>query len=595
MCAVIVVASAGFVRVLSGVRFFQQLNSKALDAHFVVRGRVPSSKIVLVMVDKETLGKFPEPLIFWHRYYAKIVSAAADAGAKVIGLDYQFVIPVDKWEPENDQIIAEAVATSRVPVICGYIPALIAKWPVRVNMTCAGLGLAADTNLTIDSDGFVRRQELIEAATRNPTDRPPIRFMALRMAEEYLGKRAVIENGRLSLGGQPIPIYEDRSITISFAGPPDTFERVSVADFLAAAGDGKKQQLRDWVEGKAVLIGLDMDVYPTPFYTAFSRGKWLTPRAEIHASTLLTLIERKFLVAAPEWSRITASLATASMTVLIATTLAAIPAGGWLLLELAVILIGTHLLFRAGFVLPTPELVSAAVICLIGSILYRGELYHKFLSLFVGQRFADETRRSPVPKLSGRLLNVTILFTDIRGFTAFSERVCNEQGPEELVRILNEYMDQMVSIVISYQGHVNKYIGDGILAIFSDDDQDAVSGDHAVRAVRCATEMVSAPSRFSTGAGIHTGRAVLGNVGSVRHKMEYTVLGDTVNSASRLESLNKDQHTKLLMSESTFIELKGGVETVYLGTGQVRGVAEPMKLYTVSSLRPAPLAVGHAQ
>ncbi len=116
-----------------------------------------------------------------------------------------------------------------------------------------------------------------------------------------------------------------------------------------------------------------------------------------------------------------------------------------------------------------------------------------------------------------------------------------------MVHLLNEYMAMMVGIIVMFHGHVNKFIGDGILAVFSDEDEGAQPGDHALRAVRCATRMVTAPSQFQTGAGIHTGPAVVGNVGSA-DKMEYTVLGDTVNLASRLESLNKERHTKLLMS-----------------------------------------------
>ena len=127
---------------------------------------------------------------------------------------------------------------------------------------------------------------------------------------------------------------------------------------------------------------------------------------------------------------------------------------------------------------------------------------------------------------------------------------------------------------------MNKFIGDGILAVFSDEDEGAVLGDHARRAVECAKEMVTAPGEFKTGAGLHSGEVVIGNVGS-SDKMEYTVLGDTVNLASRLESLNKEHKTKLLMSETT-LEMAGGeIDTLYLGAVPVRGKSVPMKLYTV--------------
>jgi adenylate cyclase len=177
-------------------------------------------------------------------------------------------------------------------------------------------------------------------------------------------------------------------------------------------------------------------------------------------------------------------------------------------------------------------------------------------------------------------VTVTILFTDIRGFTAFTEKVCEEQGPEVVVDLLNRYMASMVGIIVKYHGHVNKFIGDGILAVFSDDDEGAEPGDHARRGVKCAAEMIVAPSNFKTGAGLHTGLVVVGNVGSA-DKMEYTVLGDTVNLASRLESLNKEHKTSLLMSESTYEALQGKVPAVLLASVPVRGKAAEVKLYTV--------------
>ena len=117
----------------------------------------------------------------------------------------------------------------------------------------------------------------------------------------------------------------------------------------------------------------------------------------------------------------------------------------------------------------------------------RGNLFHRAVSLFVGKQLATSLEETEAIALSGKRMDVTILFTDIRGFTAFTEQVCEEQGPEVVVQLLNEYMAMMVGIIVTYRGHVNKFIGDGILAVFSDDDEGAEPGDHALRAVRCAT------------------------------------------------------------------------------------------------------------
>jgi adenylate cyclase len=141
----------------------------------------------------------------------------------------------------------------------------------------------------------------------------------------------------------------------------------------------------------------------------------------------------------------------------------------------------------------------------------------------------------------------------------------------------------MCAIIVRHGGHVNKFIGDGILAVFSDDDDASRPGDHGRRAVACALEMVNAPSEFETGTGLHSGEVVIGNVGS-SDKMEFTVLGDTVNLASRLESLNKEHKTKLLLSEATFEIISGTIDTLYLGSVSVRGKSVHMKLYTAASL-----------
>jgi adenylate cyclase len=593
LCAVLAVGSALGGSLLSDVRFFQILNLKAYDAHFVVRywlGRRPVlSNIVLLLADQKTLNAFPELRDFWHQHYANVIRAAGQAGAKVIGLDLAFGAPVDKYEPDYDRLLGEAVSTSPVPVVCAYATELNSNpeaQRIPINMLSAALGLAGFANLTSDSDDFVRKQELIEA--------PPGtgHSLALRIAEKYAGSDAEWQQGKLVFQGHTIPIAADRSIAINYAGPPHTFPSVSLADFEKAAKDGKMDQLRKWVNGKIVLVGTDLleDRRDTPFFTLFNGADWLTPGVEIHANTVRTLLTRSYLAPAPQWTLVLALLLSTSLAVLAVTSFVASRAVSLVLLEVAAILIATHLLFEQGFILSTSEVLLATLLGLIASLVYRwateetrGNLFHRAVSLFVGKQLASSLEESDSIALSGKRMEVTILFTDIRGFTAFTEQVSEEQGPEVVVQLLNEYMAMMVGIIVIYHGHVNKFIGDGILAVFSDDDEGAQPGDHALRAVRCATRMVTARSGFETGAGIHTGPAVVGNVGSA-DKMEYTVLGDTVNLASRLESLNKEHHTKLLMTGTTQARLGSLVETSHLGQAPVRGKALPIDLYTVTSL-----------
>lgn len=592
-CALLAGGSALAASLLSDVRFFQILNLKAYDAHFVVRyffgPRPVISNIVLLLADQKTRDTFPEPLIFWHKHYATAIQAAGIGGAKVIGLDHAFGVPVDKYEPDYDRLLSAAVSASPVPVVCAYATELNtnpAAQAIPINLLSAALGLAGFANLTADSDDFVRSQELAEASPGTAHS------LALRVAEKFAGSDAAWQNGQLVFEGRPIPLGIDHTMAINYAGPPGTFPSVSLADFESAYKAGHINQLRKWVNGKIVLIGTDElgDRRDTPFFTLFQGTNWLTPGVEIHANTVRTLLTRKFLVPAPQWALALALLLATGCTVWITTTLAAGRAVAMIVLEIASVLVATHLLFEADVVLSTSQVLLATSICLIGSVVYRfstaekrGALFHKAVSLFVGKQVASTLEESEAIALSGKRMEVTILFTDIRGFTAFTERVSEEQGPEVVVQLLNEYMAMMVGIIMMYHGHVNKFIGDGILAVFSDDDEGAEPGDHALRAVRCATRMVTARSQFETGAGIHTGPAVVGNVGSA-DKMEYTVLGDTVNLASRLESLNKEHHTKLLMTGATQSRLGNRVPTSHLGQTPVRGKALAVDLYTVTSL-----------
>ena len=597
VCAGLAIASAMSAWFLSRVQFFQLVNLKTQDLHFLLRDKmspraVPISNIVLLTIDQHSLDTFPEVQLFWHPYYAEAIKAAAAAGAKVFVLDVAFGVPVSKWEPHHDELLVEAVSTTApvMPIVCAYVPATTA-WPVPINLLAPALGLSAFANLTDDSDDFIRKQELIERPDTK-SDAPLARSMALRAAEKYFGEDAQLRNGHLYLKGREIPISADRTLIINYAGPAKTIPRVSLADFIGKSRSGDLKQLREWVGGKIVLLGPDSiyDRHATPFFTLFSGKDWLTPGVEVHANTLNTILTRRYLIPAPEWLRLLSLLVITGVTVLAAVMLAAKTAPASLAAVGAAVFIVSHLFFRSGVILPTAELLAAWVFALFGAIVYRNAtaekksaFFRSAVALFVGKQVARTLDESQQLRLTGKRQTVTILFTDIRGFTAF----CEEKDPAVVVDLLNAYMGGMVSIIHQHHGHVNKFIGDGILAVFSDDDLHGEPGtnpgDHAIRATRCAIEMVTAPGDFKTGAGLHSGPVVIGNVGSAE-KMEFTVLGDTVNLASRLESMNKEHKTRLLMSESTRELLEGQVEVRYLGSVAIRGKTLPMKIYTASAL-----------
>ena len=594
--AAIAVGSTIVTAALDNIGFFQTLSLKAQDAHFVLRGKAPTKDIVIIGMDDKSLNKFPEPLLFWRQYYAEAIQAAAGAGAKVLVLDVDFGIPVSKWEPDMDSALAGAYAAAAptMPVVLAWVANSADQndpaFAVPVNMLASALGGAAMANLTVDRDDFVRKQVLIETPQKAQASDALKRSMSMRAAEKFLGVDASVRDGRVYLGKQFVPTDSELQMTINFAGPTGTFPRVSLYDVIQAARTGNKAQLEKWLKGKAVLLGPDVnttDVHSTPFYTAFGLSdRWQTPGVEIHANTLNTLLTGQFLKPVSEQVRIASMLLMASGTVAIAVSLGVTQTTIWSLVVILAGLVGSHMLFRFGWLLSTTDLAFGSLWAMIGGIIYRfataekkSSFFKSAVALFVGKDVAKSLDQSDKIDLTGQRQMVTIMFSDIRGFTAF----CESKDPAVIVDLLNVYMGQMCKIIVAHHGHVNKFIGDGILAVFADTDEGAEPGGHALRAVRCAAEMVTAPNDFKTGTGMHSGEVVIGNVGS-SDKMEFTVLGDTVNLASRLESLNKEHKTKLLMSGSTHEMLGGGIDTVYLGSVPVRGKTEPMKLYTVESL-----------
>lgn len=188
-------------------------------------------------------------------------------------------------------------------------------------------------------------------------------------------------------------------------------------------------------------------------------------------------------------------------------------------------------------------------------------------------------------KLGGKRANVTVLFADIRGFTSMSEKMT----AEEVSKILNEYFTEIEPIITQYNGVINKFIGDAVMAIFGEPIQDI---NHPVNAVKCAYAMLKkvedlqekwlfeGKPKIEIGVGINTGDAFVGNIGSEK-RLEYTVIGDTVNLASRIEGYNKVYHTNLLVSSSTYSYIRDIADVIKISDVQIRGKAKKMDIYEV--------------
>jgi adenylate cyclase len=192
-------------------------------------------------------------------------------------------------------------------------------------------------------------------------------------------------------------------------------------------------------------------------------------------------------------------------------------------------------------------------------------------------------------KLGGKRAVVTVLFSDIRGFTSMSEKM----SAEDVSKILNEYFSEMEPIITKYNGVINKFIGDAVMAIFGEPVQDL---NHPVNAVKCAYEMLKkveelqdkwlfeGKPKIEIGIGINTGEAFVGNIGSEK-RLEYTVIGDTVNLASRIEGYNKVYHTNFLVSSSTYKYISDIADVIKISDVTIRGKSKKMDIYEILQLK----------
>jgi len=555
---------------------------------FEVRGAVqPRAPIVIVAIDESSFIELNQQWPFPRAMHAQLLDKIAADKPLAIGIDLIFDVPSSRG-PEDDQALGDAVARAGNVVLGaapkyenrGFVEQFDANMPLPIIRKG---GVVGPVNLDQDAvDGHVRRA--------------PLR---VRMADEFVpGFDAQIYQMAAKKGLAAAPLPDTRSILINFNGPPRTFPWVLY--YKALKGEDEfvpKGYFRD----KIVLIGPTSDVLHDFFLTAFARGSEQMPGVEIHANVLETYIRGNRVREVPVW---------------ISTVLAAIAA-----LVGAALVVRLHAL-RAFF--------TAVLLWVVLTIFaYLGFLYFDLwmrgmagtVGLFLGygatvienfvreqrekrrlsQFFSPEVLREVVRHRDDNSLGstrrlVTVLFSDIRGFTTLSERL----EPEQVAEMLREYLTEMTEIVFRNGGTVDKYIGDCVMALYNAPFPDP---DHAVKAVRTGLEFQEKTLEVSrrweeklgvqirNGVGINTGEAVVGTMGS-RQRLEYTAIGDTINLGARLESITKEYGVGIIVSEYTHKLLKDEFMTRELGEVIVKGKSQPVKIFGVlpASLRTYPRA-----
>lgn len=523
--------------------------------------------IVVAAITEDTLRLFPYRSPVDRAFLAGLLGALEAKGARAVGMDILLDQPT---EPEKDEALRQALASARIPV--------------RVSYAQAADGLTADQSAWLDAFLPPAQRGLANLA-KDPLD-DTARWIFPGRADGQGG----FQPGLAPALAGDVGAAAARASLLSIAWRPGAPAfRVIPAHLVPLVPQA-------WLSGKIVLVGADVpleDRHRTPFSAGAAAGSDTMAGILVHAHALATLLEGQGEEGAgwggPAALTLAAALAGAGAA-LLSWPLAARLAG-----SLAVVGAGWAAAFwlvrQGGPALPlvTPTLAYALAAWGMEVVGHRDTLRHR---RFIKQAFAqyiapelvEQLARDPASlSLRGEKRELTFLFTDLAGFTQMSESL----EPEAVTAILNDYLDGICAAVLAQGGTITDFIGDAVFATFG---APVAQPDHRERAIACARAIGRFSEEFrarqarqgmsfgETRMGLHTGQVVIGNIGS-RHRFKYAPVGDAVNTASRLEGLNKYFGTRICISapalpeaERAFARPMGGV--VLKGRGQALEVFE---------------------
>ncbi|HUM26733.1 MAG TPA: adenylate/guanylate cyclase domain-containing protein [Anaerolineales bacterium] len=559
----------------------------------------PSQNIVIVEIDDFSFNwtgyQWPWP----RSYLAGIVDQINKGGGKVVGVDI-FLSEPDE-DTANDQAFATALANAPAavgvvqifesPVDTFSISTLLQAQPVYQSALDAN-GITAFTR---DEDAIVRSVQAYDFYK----DKVYYHW-AFEVARLYLDVEPPTQptDTSIQFNGQSVPLRAGH-VLVNFAGPSRTYTTYRAAD----VHDGiTLEENPDAFRGKIVLIGATtvtlQDMYPTPFSTQIP-----TAGVEIVASTIDTLITGQYLTEAPPWLALALTILAAVIASLISRSNRPTLTIVLLVLVMAGYAVGGVVLFlRQRYILP---FVVPQVMLFLGIVLPTLEQavsqelekrrVRNLFSRFISPEMVDQMMSTQDLNSLNKRSNISIIFSDIRGFTTLSEKL----APEDVVALLNPYLEAMSKVIYKHGGTVDKYEGDAIIAFFG---EPVPFKDHAIRALRASLDMRKAldelkaqwekegrPTQIEMGIGINSGDVFVGLLGSAQ-RINYTVIGDNANLASRLQDLTKTYAWPILISESTYQQVKDEFDVEFADAVTVKGKTKPVNVYKVLGYKGAPPA-----
>ncbi len=609
--------------------FIKNINDRLIDTAFVIRGEQKTDdRIVIVDIDEKSLqklGQWP-----WSRNkIATILNNLASAGAAIIGLDMVFAekdnsSPVNiakeanislKNLPDFDKILAQTL--SNTPTILGFtfdFEKEIKKSPPPVNAIYIEIAKTDSQSLPVakgvisnipifqqnafsggsfntipDNDGIIRSVPML--ISYDESIYPSLSFEILRaLSGEKKVKVLYNENGveSIEFANFDIPVNSQGKLFINFRGHKHAYPYLSAYDIYK--NDFNKKD----IDGKIILIGTSaaglLDLRATPFDSVY-------PGVEVHANAIDNILNGDFITDNPSLD-ITLTMffiiVAVAATALILTFIPPIAAFS---------LIVSLLAFEAVFYY---KMLFEERMVLSGVYIFLSTIVSTFVFTFVKVYFENRQKemiakkfaKKVSPQVAAQLLQnqkdifsaaeqeITIFFSDIRNFTAISESF---ENPKILIDYLNTYMSPMSEIIISYEGTIDKYIGDAVMAYWN---APLETKNHADKAVSCALKQIRELKKLNKtlqkknfppiniGIGIHTGNAIVGEMGS-EGRSDYTVIGDSVNLGSRIEGLCKTYGAKILISDKTKKQLSLNYKIREVDIVQVKGKNQAIKLYEV--------------
>jgi class 3 adenylate cyclase/CHASE2 domain-containing sensor protein len=596
----------------------------------LTKSHYPDPAIAIIAMDEDSFRSIKEPTLLWVSKYTAILKALHEAGAKIVGFDYIQVKTPDQFVLLGIDPFIDRIAASREKKkafkdqIKSYQPHFDNEFGNMVKETSAilvtiveeksnkflgssteielfaGLENIASAHLQSEKDGVARAVPsrstgLFEWPDGRIEKRSFFSFSFL-VACRYLGKEKEFYEGSYE---KEIPLYEGNSMLINYISLWDpacgrrSFMSIPFYKVDERARKNDKQFFIDSFKGKIVLFGAtdlsSQDLKKTPFTysTEF-------PGVEVQANAINTIIHNDYIRKVPSLYYSMALLMLIIACFFLGCRLplpASISISGGLLLSYWCF--AFHIFKMGNQWLPLAVPIIAIPMVLLVSYAYRfvtEEREKKWirgaLCRYVSDPVAQEILNNPaLVKLGGEEREITVLFSDINHFTTISE----SRTPEEITEVLNDYFTLMEDVIFRHRGTLKQFVGDEIMVMFG---APARQEDHRERAVRTALDMKEVLTKwrverekegkihFGVKMGIHSGKVVVGNVGSPR-RTEYAAIGDTVNTTARIMGLNKTLDTDILMSEEIYSAVKDEVTAEDKGCHQVKGKAQQLHVFSL--------------